>query len=214
MNRPALGRLLHSRPIDVDGHAYGRLLMLASQGCGLKWLLTMANSETRIDVIVRFANGGSFVPEDLALIEAIRTSRSILGASRTTGVSYRKCWLMVDAMNRTFETPVFATFPGRKGGGAELTDFGERLVALYRSMERGRGARARKALPSSTLRSIRPIGRGPAARLGKSIGLNRAFPEHDGLDHGPGAKPTLEAEPLDQLGVSPERRGGSRRERM
>jgi molybdate transport system regulatory protein len=117
--------------------------MLASQGCGLKWLLTMANSETRIDVIVRFANGGSFVPEDLALIEAIRTSRSILGASRTTGVSYRKCWLMVDAMNRTFETPVFATFPGRKGGGAELTDFGERLVALYRSMERrGRSASA------------------------------------------------------------------------
>lgn len=48
---------------------------------------------------------------------------------------------MVDALNRTFDAPVFATFPGRRGGGAELTDFGERLVALYRSMER----RARSA---------------------------------------------------------------------
>lgn len=87
-------------------------------------------------MIVRFANGGSLTPQDLALIEAIRSARSILAASRATGVSYRKCWLMVDALNRTFETPVFATYPGRRGGGAELTAFGERLVALYRSMER------------------------------------------------------------------------------
>jgi molybdate transport system regulatory protein len=89
-----------------------------------------------MDLIIRFANGGSLMPEDIALIEAIRAESSILAASRATGVSYRKCWLMVDALNRTFETPVFATFPGRRGSGAELTDFGERLVALYRSMER------------------------------------------------------------------------------
>lgn len=89
-----------------------------------------------LELTVRFANGGSLTPEDLSLIEAIRAERSILGASRATGMSYRKCWLMVDALNRTFETPVFATYPGRRGGGAELTLFGERLVALYRSMER------------------------------------------------------------------------------
>lgn len=91
---------------------------------------------SRIEVMVRFANGGCLTPEDLALIVAIRRERSILAASRTTGVSYRKCWLMVDALNRTFETPVFATYPGRRGGGAQLTDFGERLVALYLSMQR------------------------------------------------------------------------------
>jgi molybdate transport system regulatory protein len=103
----------------------------------------MTSQASRLDVIVRFANGGSLTPEDMTLIEAIRVSRSILGASRRTGVSYRKCWLMVDALNRTFEAPVFATFPGRRGSGAELTDFGERLVALYRSMERrSRGASA------------------------------------------------------------------------
>lgn len=103
----------------------------------------MISQASRLDVIVRFVNGGSLTPEDMALIEAIRASRSILGASRRTGVSYRKCWLMVDALNRTFEAPVFATFPGRRGSGAELTDFGERLVALYRSMERrSRGASA------------------------------------------------------------------------
>ena len=96
----------------------------------------MAPPVSRIDVIVHFANGGRLTPEDFALIEAIRVHRSIIGAGRATGVSYRKCWLMVDALNRTFEAPVFATYPGRKETGSELTPFGERLVALYKSMER------------------------------------------------------------------------------
>lgn len=51
----------------------------------------MTSRVSRIEMIVRFANGGSLAPDDLALIEAIRAERSILGASRATGVSYRKC---------------------------------------------------------------------------------------------------------------------------
>ncbi len=89
-----------------------------------------------VELTIRLGNGGRLTAEDLALIEVIRKERSILAAARATGVSYRKCWLMVDALNRTFETPVLATHPGRRGGGAELTPFGERLVALYKSMER------------------------------------------------------------------------------
>jgi molybdate transport system regulatory protein len=106
----------------------------------------MAADASKVEVIVRLANGGRLTLEDLAMIEAIRAERSILAASRATGVSYRKCWLMVDALNRTFETPVFATFPGRRGGGAQLTDFGERLVALYRSMERRSRSASAQAL--------------------------------------------------------------------
>lgn len=101
--------------------------------------MSSPTSETQapaIELILHFSNGGRVSPEDIALIGAVRKQRSILGASRATGVSYRKCWLIVDALNRTFETPVFATFPGRRGGGAELTPFGERLVALYQSMSR------------------------------------------------------------------------------
>ncbi len=96
----------------------------------------MPQSAAQIELTVCFANGGRLSPEDLTLIETIRKERSILGAGRATGISYRKCWLMVDALNRTFEMPVFETHPGRRGGGAEITPFGERLVALYRSMER------------------------------------------------------------------------------
>jgi molybdate transport system regulatory protein len=89
-----------------------------------------------IALAITFSNGGRLTPEDLLLIETIRKERSILGAARASGISYRKCWLIVDALNRTFEAAVFETHPGRRGGGAEITAFGERLIALYRSMER------------------------------------------------------------------------------
>ena len=103
-----------------------------------------------VSVEINLANGATFGPEDVALIDRIRTERSIIGASRALQLSYRKCWLTVDALNRAFESPVIATFPGRRGGGAEVTPFGERLVALYRSIERHASNSARKSLDEFT----------------------------------------------------------------
>jgi molybdate transport system regulatory protein len=103
-----------------------------------------------ITLEIRLPNGATFGPQDVALIEAIRRQRSIIGGSRALGLSYRKCWLCVDALNRTFESPVVATFPGRRGSGAEITAFGERLVALYRSIERHAGNAAKKSLEELT----------------------------------------------------------------
>ncbi len=102
--------------------------------------------EPHLSIEVHLPNGGRLAAEDVALIETIRSTRSILGASRISGHSYRKTWLMVDALNRTFETRVIATFPGRRGAGAEPTPFGERLVALYRSIERRSMAASAAAL--------------------------------------------------------------------
>ena len=95
-------------------------------------------------------NGGWFGPDEIALIDMIRKERSIIGASRALGLSYRKCWLTADMLNRCFESPVFATFPGRRAGGAEITPFGERLVALYRSIERHAAISSRKSLEELT----------------------------------------------------------------
>ncbi len=96
----------------------------------------MERAAVKIDVTLRFANGGRLCLGDVALIESVQAHRSIIGAGRATGISYRKCWLMVDALNRTFESPVIATFPGRRTGGATLTPFGARLIALYKSIVR------------------------------------------------------------------------------
>lgn len=103
-----------------------------------------------VSIELNLPNGGAFGPEDLELIDAIRIERSIIGASRALQLSYRKCWLSVDALNRTFESPVIATFPGRRGGGAEITQFGERLVALYRSIARHASNSAKNSLEELT----------------------------------------------------------------
>jgi molybdate transport system regulatory protein len=103
-------------------------------------------AETRLEIALHFPNGARLTPDELRVVAAIRKQRSILGASRATGLSYRTCWLIVDALNRAFEQPVIATHPGRRGGGAELTPFGERLVAVYGSIERRARAQAKPAL--------------------------------------------------------------------
>ena len=111
----------------------------------------MADSKgARIHVRLSLPNGSSLDEADIALIETVHKCRSILGASKLMGLSYRKTWLMSDALNRTFETKVIETFPGRRGGGAEITAFGQRLVALFRSVERRSSAGAAAALDELT----------------------------------------------------------------
>lgn len=99
----------------------------------------------KIHVRIALPNGGSVDEADVALIEAIEACGSILGTSRHIAVSYRKTWLMVDALNRTFDTKVIETFPGR-AAGAKVTDFGHRLVALFRSVERRSSSAAAGAI--------------------------------------------------------------------
>lgn len=51
-------------------------------------------------------------------------------------MSYRRAWLLVSAVNAMFDQPAVTGFAGgSQGGGAELTPFGARLVAAYRSLE-------------------------------------------------------------------------------
>jgi molybdate transport system regulatory protein len=52
------------------------------------------------------------------------------------GMSYRRAWMLIDALNQTFSLPVVETRGGGVGGGgARLTKFGAELVADYRAME-------------------------------------------------------------------------------
>ena len=106
--------------------------------------------QSQVHVRLAFLNGGSLDETDIALIETIARCRSILGASKLMGLSYRKTWLMTDALNRTFEAKVIETFPGRRGAGAEVTAFGQRIAALFRSIERRSSAAAAAAVDELT----------------------------------------------------------------
>ncbi|QFR35057.1 LysR family transcriptional regulator [Ancylobacter sp. TS-1] len=80
------------------------------------------------------------------LLETIRREGSILSAAKKMGMSYRRAWLLVDEIGRNFREPVVETHPGRRGHGSELTPFGERLIALYRSIERSSADASRDAM--------------------------------------------------------------------
>ena len=75
-------------------------------------------------------------PGKVALLEAIEQTGSISAAGRKLGMSYRRAWLLVDALNRTFARPVITTATGGKeGGGTSLTPLGVEVVQRYRRAE-------------------------------------------------------------------------------
>jgi molybdate transport system regulatory protein len=70
------------------------------------------------------------------LLEEIAAHGSISAAGRALGMSYRRAWLLVEAMNAGFGRAVVeAQVGGRSGGGARLSAFGVEVVAQYRAVE-------------------------------------------------------------------------------
>jgi len=74
-------------------------------------------------------------PGKADLLEAIAAHRSISAAGRAMGMSYRRTWLLVDAMNRCWAEPLVATVPGNPKAGAHLTAFGEAILGAYRKLQ-------------------------------------------------------------------------------
>ena len=101
--------------------------------------MARAHLSIRIDL----ASGCRIGPGKIALLEAIRSTGSISGASRLTGMSYRKTWLLVEEINRALRTPAVATETGGAGGGgATITPVGEKIISLYREIEAQTGQAA------------------------------------------------------------------------
>jgi molybdate transport system regulatory protein len=75
-------------------------------------------------------------PGKAELVEHIAETGSISAAARAMGMSYRRAWQLVEALNRACREPVVITaIGGKRGGGAEVTPFGRKLVRLFRAME-------------------------------------------------------------------------------
>jgi molybdate transport system regulatory protein len=75
-------------------------------------------------------------PGKAELIVRIGQTGSISAAARAMGMSYRRAWQLVEALNDTYRQPVIVTaIGGTRGGGAQVTALGARLVTLYRAME-------------------------------------------------------------------------------
>ena len=75
-------------------------------------------------------------PGKAELVERILETGSISAAARAMGMSYRRAWQLVEGLNRACREPVVITaVGGKRGGGAEVTAFGRRLVQMFRRME-------------------------------------------------------------------------------
>jgi molybdate transport system regulatory protein len=75
-------------------------------------------------------------PGKARLISLIESTGSISAAAREMGMSYRRAWQLVEALNASFAEPIVTTaVGGKRGGGAVVTDFGKRMTAAYYDME-------------------------------------------------------------------------------
>lgn len=88
------------------------------------------------------APGVALGPGKAELLAGIRDTGSIAAAGRRMGMSYKRAWMLTEALNGHFQGPlVLAATGGAKGGGAALTQLGVEVLERYRKMER-RVARA------------------------------------------------------------------------
>jgi molybdate transport system regulatory protein len=77
-------------------------------------------------------------------------------------MSYRRAWLLVDSLKKSFREPVTAASTGGKdGGGMRVTEFGDALIKNYRELERDFAT-----LVTQRLRAIVPT----VIRHSKSVG--------------------------------------------
>ncbi|MGF7153019.1 winged helix-turn-helix domain-containing protein [Novosphingobium gossypii] len=100
----------------------------------------------RLKIKIQIHSGDEIAmgPGKADLLDAIRDHGSISAAGRAMDMSYRRAWLLVDAMNRCWDAPLVQTAPGRSAtSGARLTALGEDVLAQYRALQEEIGNAAR-----------------------------------------------------------------------
>lgn len=118
----------------------------------------------RLTIRIDFSNGSALGPGKIRLLELVAETGSIRKAASQMKMSYRQAWLLLKALSDAFGEALVATATGgRSGGGARLTALGERVVSLYRSVEK----RAEKAASGdiSALEAVLASGRRPSTKV-------------------------------------------------
>jgi molybdate transport system regulatory protein len=96
-------------------------------------------------------------PGKAELLDAIEETGSISAAARAMGMSYRRAWLLVDAMNRAFAEPLVEAHPGGgKASGAQVTEAGKRVRENYQALVEMAGAGAQGVAFNGLRRMLRP----------------------------------------------------------
>ncbi len=103
------------------------------------------SSDPKLRLRILFGPDAMMGPGKADLLEHIGKTGSIAAAGRAMGMSCKRAWQLVEVMNAIFTHPlVESSRGGASGGGATLTDQGQRVLTLYRALE------ARVAAASAT----------------------------------------------------------------
>ena len=83
------------------------------------------------------SGGGPAINEAGAdLLDQIDACGSLSEAARRLRFSYRRAWMLLDAMNRRWpRVLVITSTGGHRGGGARLTDLGRHVLRTYRDLQ-------------------------------------------------------------------------------
>ena len=85
---------------------------------------------------VSFSDDFYMGPGRADLLERIGETGSIAAAGKTMGMSYKRAWGLVQALNAGFGAPLVETSRGGSAqGGAQLTEAGRQVLAHYRAMQ-------------------------------------------------------------------------------
>jgi len=90
----------------------------------------------RLRIRIVFGHAEMIGPGKAELLQRIAQTGSIAAAGREMGMSYKRAWELVGTLNAMFRDPlVDSTRGGPGGGGAVLTDAGQKVLGLYRAFE-------------------------------------------------------------------------------
>lgn len=110
--------------------------------------VTTGLSHLRVTLSADFYMG----PGRADLMELIAETGSISEAAKRMGMSYKRAWSLVQALNEGFGAPLISAARGGKTQGASLTDTGREVLDRYRGMQ----ASARQAI-SRDLDALRAL---------------------------------------------------------
>src|SRR3954464_7093624 len=95
-----------------------------------------ANRIVRGQIWVESSGKPAITESGADLLDQIDACGSLSEAARRLRFSYRRAWMLLNAMNTRWAAPLASTSTGgHQGGGARLTDFGRHILRAYRDLQ-------------------------------------------------------------------------------
>ena len=111
-------------------------MLAKTAGGGKTALMEAERNRHKIRLRVVFGGNAMLGPGKADLLELIGKTGSISAAGKAMGMSYKRAWTLVETLNGIFREPLVASSRGgASGGGARLTETGEKILEQYRQLE-------------------------------------------------------------------------------